>query len=335
MIIDYHAHFYPRRFMEEIARHGKKYGVDLVSDEQGQEYLQFEGIHFWAYKEKFYDITQRIREMDEAGVDLQVLSLGPPMVYWADPELGLRLCQVLNDEIARLVERYPNRFVGFAALPFQDTKLAIQELKRARHSLGLAGVQIGSNIHGKPLDHPDLWPIYEQIEANEMPVFLHPINPPWQPSIHDYRLDILVAFPFETTLAASRLIFGGVMERFPKLEICFSHLGGALPFLKERLDLGWRTRHKAFPSKPAEIQKPPSDYLQLFYLDAVVYYDPAFLCAYTSFGADRLIMGSDSPFRVGDLKRSVEYVRGFQPASELEKDKILGGNAARLLKLSK
>ena len=332
MIIDFHGHFYPRIFMEEIARHGAKYGVGLKKNETGLEFLQFEGIDFWAYSENFFDINRRIKELDEAEVNLQVLSLGPPMVYWADAELGLRLCQILNDEIARIVERYPNRFIGFAALPFQDTKLAIQELKRARHSLGLAGVQIGSNIHGKMLDHPDLWPIYEQIEAEKMPMFLHPINPPWQSSIHDYRLDILVAFPFETTLAAARLIFGGVMEQFPDLKICFAHLGGALPFLKDRLDVGWRTLHP-FLKTGKKISKPPSYYFKLLYLDVAAYYDPALLCSLASSGSDRLIMGSDTPFPVGDLKKTVEYIRNFQFTSEIDKDKILGGNAAGLLHL--
>lgn len=333
MIIDFHGHFYPRVFMEELASQGKKYGVGLDKNEKGQEFLRFEEIRFWAYNENFYDAGMRLRELDEAQVDLQVLSLGPPMVYWADPELGLRLCQIINDETARLVERYPKRFLGFAALPFQDTKLALQELRRARHSLGLAGVQIGSNIHGKPLDHPDLWPVYEQIEAEELPMFLHPINPAGKPAIHDYRLDILVAFPFETTLAAARLIFGGVLERFPNLNICLAHLGGALPFLRERLDIGWRTRQATFSGKRTEIQKPPSHYQKLFYLDIVPYNDPALLCALASSGADRLILGSDSPFRVGNLKRSVEYIRNFQFVTEVEKDKILGGNSARLLKL--
>jgi aminocarboxymuconate-semialdehyde decarboxylase len=332
MIIDYHAHIYPRPFMEEIARKGAPYGVGLERNEAGDEMLKFEGMHFWAYKEHFFNVQQRLALLDEAKVELQVLSMGPPMVYWADPKLALRLCQIMNDEIASLVGQYPTRFIGFAALPFQDQRLAIEELKRAHQSLGLVGVQMGSNIHGKPIDHPDLWPVYEKIEENDLPIFIHPINPLGQPGIHDYRLDLTVGFPFDTTLAAARLIMGGVMERFPGLKICFAHLGGALPFLKERLDIGWRTRH-IFPGKRTSIPKPPSEYMKLFYLDVVSCADPALLCALDCSDTDHLVLGSDAPFAVGHLQKSIECVQKFPFFSEADKEKVLYGNAARLLKL--
>jgi len=332
MIIDFHAHFYPRSFMEELSRNGACYGLGLERNELGDEMLRFEGMRFWAYERNFFDVSERLASLDEAGVEVQVLTMGPPMVYWADPELGLKLCQIMNNEIAQIVERYPTRFTGFAALPLQDTRLSLAELKRARQSLGFTGVQMGSNIHGKPLDHPDLWPIYEQIEAEDLPIFIHPINPPGQPDIHEYRLDIVVGFPFDTTWAAARLIFGGVMEKFPRLKFCFAHLGGALPFLKERFDIGWRTRN-IIPGNRTTIPRPPSDYLKLFYLDVVSYSDPALLCAVASSGIDHLVLGSDAPFAVGDLKRSVEYVRKFQFITEKDKEKILYHNAAELLHL--
>jgi len=318
--------------MEEISRHGGQYGLGLEKNQAGDEMLRFEGMLFWAYRENFFDVNRRLAILDDAGVELQVLTMGPPMVYWADPNLAMRLCQIMNNEIARLVEKYPSRFAGFAALPLQDTGQSLAELKRAIQSLGLKGVQMGTNIHGKPLDHPDLWPIYEQIEAHDLPIFVHPVNPLGQPDIHDYRLDLTVGFPFDTTLAAARLIFGGVMEKFQGLKICFAHLGGALPFLKERLDIGWQTRN-IFPGKRTTIPKPPSEYIKLFYLDVVSCADPALLCAFACSGADHLVVGSDSPFAVGDLKKSVECVKKFPYATEEDKVKILYENAARLLKL--
>lgn len=334
MIIDYHAHFYPRPFMEEIARSGGPYGLGLERNEKGDEMLRFEGMPFWAYKENFFDIHRRIALLDEAGVEFQALTMGPPMVYWADPELGLRLCQIMNDEISLLIQQFPKRFFGFAALPLQDTRRSLDELKRAHQTLGLRGVQMGTNIQGKPLDHPDLWPVYEQIEALDWPIFIHPVNPLGQPEIHDYRLDLMIAFPFDTTLAAARLILGGVMERFPGLKICFAHLGGALPFLKERFDIGWRTRN-LFPGKRTVISKPPSEYIKLFYLDVVSCADPALLCALACVGADHLVLGSDSPFAVGDLKKSIELVQKFSFITEEDKEKILFKNAAKLLKLQR
>ena len=330
MIIDFHAHLYPRAFMDEIASVGGPYGIALARGDDAIERLRFEGITFWAYEPSFWDVQARLASLDAAGVDLQVLSMGPPMVYWAEPAVGLRLCRVLNDAVAAVVQAHPTRFAGFMALPFQDTRLALQELERAR-GLGLVGVQVGSNINGRPLDDPELWPIYERMAAEDLPLFVHPINPLGQPRIHDYRLDLTVGFPFETTLAAARLVFGGVMERFPALRVCLAHLGGALPFLQERLDIGWRTR-QTFPGNTTQLTRPPSDYFRRLYLDCVSYSDPALVCALALYGADHLVLGSDAPFAVGDLERSVDYIRGFSMASEGDKEKILSGTAAALLK---
>jgi aminocarboxymuconate-semialdehyde decarboxylase len=331
MIVDFHAHLYSRAFMEEIARVGGPHGIGLVRGEDGVERLRFEGVTFWAYEPSFWDVRARLASLDAAGVDLQVLSMGPPMVYWAEPAVGLRLCRILNDSVAEVVAQHPTRFAGLIALPFQAPRLALEELERARQ-LGLVGVAIGSNIHGRPLDDPDLWPIYERIASLDLPLFVHPINPLGQPAIHDYRLDLTVGFPFETTLAAARLVFGGVLERFTHLRVCLAHLGGALPFLQERLDIGWRTR-QTFPGNTTALTRPPSDYFRRFFLDCVSYSDPALVCALALYGADHLVLGSDAPFAVGDLQRSVDYIRGFSLACESDKQKILGGTAARLLKL--
>lgn len=332
MIVDMHAHLYPERYMEELARSGGRYGVGVERAADGRRFLRFEGIRFWWYVPPFYDVAQRLAAMDAAEVDVQVLSLGPPMVFWADPALGARLSRLLNEEIARVVEQHPERFVAFAAVPLQDTALALAELEHAVGRLGHRGVGIGSNVHGKPLDHPDLAPFWAAVEDLDLPVFIHPINPCGQPAIHDYRLDLIVGFPFDTTLAAARLIYGGVLERFPRLKLIFAHLGGALPFLRERLEIGYRTR-EAFPDNPLALTQPPSTYLQRCYFDAVSFDAPALLCACACVGAERIVLGSDAPFAVGSMERSVAAIRGYGFASEAEKLLMLGGNAARLLKL--
>jgi aminocarboxymuconate-semialdehyde decarboxylase len=331
MIIDFHAHLYPRAFMEEVVRVGRAQGIALERGAEGVERLRFEGITFWAYEPSFWDVQARIASLDAAGVDLQVLSMGPPMVYWAAPDDALRLCQILNDAVSEVVKEHPNRFAGFIALPFQAPELALQELQRA-HGLGLVGVAIGSNIHGRPLDDQTLWPIYEQIERADLPLFIHPINPIGQPGIHDFRLDLSLGFPFDTTLAAARLVFGGVMERFPNLKVCLAHLGGALPYLQERVDIGWRTS-QVFGGE-AGLPRPPSDYFRRFYLDCLSYSDPAMLCALALYGADHIVLGSDAPFAVGDLQRSVDYLSNFAFATQRDRDRMLGETAATLLKLS-
>jgi aminocarboxymuconate-semialdehyde decarboxylase len=332
MIVDFHAHLYPRAYMDEIAKRGAPYGVGLTINEKGLEILHFESIAFWAYLEDFRNVDARLNVLDKAGVDLQVLSMGPPMCYWADSKLAIDLCQIMNDSLAAVVAKHPNRFAALAALPLQDVPAAQDEIKRSTMSLGLRGVQMGTNINGKELDHPDLWPLYEQIEANDLPIFVHPINPLGQPNIHDYRLDLTVGFPFETTLAAARLIFGGVMEQFPKLKVCFAHLGGALPYLKDRLDIGWQARD-VFPGRRTTIPKPPSEYIKNYYFDVVACSDSALQCAFDCVGADHLVVGSDAPFAVGDVKKSIDCVQRFGNATANEKSMILHKNALRLLKI--
>ncbi len=338
MIIDFHAHLYPEAYMDAVAAAEGRYPVGVHTRPDGSRYLWFEGIEYWTYAPPFHNVDVRLREMDAAGVDMQMLSIGPPMVYWADPDFGLRLCQTYNDAIAAVTRAHPDRFLAFAALPLQDPPLALKELERCAADLGVRGVGFGTNIAGGHLDDPSLWPVYERIQALDLPVFVHPISPCGAGNIHDYRLDITLYFPFETTVAAARLVLGGVLEAFPRLQVCLAHLGGALPYLKERLDLGWQVQQK-FHAKGVAISQPPSHYLSRFYLDNLAYSetaysDTALLCALACVGSDHIVLGSDAPFPVGDLKRSVEFIRRCQLLSKVERQKILGQNASRLVRLA-
>ncbi len=337
MIIDFHAHLYPEAYMNAVAGAEGRYLVGVRARADGTRYLWFEDIEYWTYAPPFRDVGLRLREMDAAGVDVQVLSIGPPMVYWADPDFGLQLCQIYNDAIAQVTRAHADRFVAFAVLPLQDPALALKELERCASDLGIRGVGMGTHIGGRQLDDQALWPVYDRIQALGLPVFLHPISPCGGGNIHDYRMDITLYFPFDTTVAAARLVLGGVLEAFPRLQFCLAHLGGALPFLKERLDMGWQVAQK-FHAQGATIDKPPSHYLSRFSLDNLAYSETAFsdadlLCALACVGSDHIVVGSDAPFPVGDMARSVEFIRRCQLLSEAEREKILGGNAARLLRL--
>jgi aminocarboxymuconate-semialdehyde decarboxylase len=337
MIIDFHAHLYPEAYMEAVAGAEGKYPVGVRTRPDGTRYLWFEGIEYWTYAPPFHNVDLRLGEMDAAGVDLQVLSVGPPMVYWADPDFGLRLCQIYNDAIATVTRAHPDRFVAFAALPLQDPALALKELERCAADLAIRGVGFGSSIGGRQLDDRAFWPVYDRLQALELPVFIHPISPCGGGNIHDYRLDITLYFPFETTVAAARLVLGGVLEAFPRLQCCLAHLGGTLPYLRERLDLGWQVAQK-FHAQGVAISKPPSTYLRRFYLDNLAYSETTYsnadlVCALVCVGSDHIVVGSDAPFPVGDLRRSVEFIQRCQVLSDADREKILGGNAARLLRL--
>lgn len=318
--------------MEAVAAHGPAYGVSLSGDVP--PFLCFEGIRFWPYTAPFHDVDARLRLMDEAGVERQVLSMGPPMTYWADPELGRRLCRIFNDEIAAVVRRHPDRFLGLAAVPLQHAPHALAELDRAVNDLGLAGVGIGSNVQGVQLDDPRVRPLFETADARALPVFIHPINPAGHGDIHDYRLDIAVGFPFDTTIAAARLVYSGIMERCRRMRVCLAHLGGALPFLRERIANGFRVGKEHFGAA-FQAEESAETSIERFWFDTISYYEPALLAGVACVGADRLVIGSDAPFAVGDLARSVREIRAFPFLPERDRQKILGENALRFLGLDK
>jgi len=332
MVIDVHAHLYPRPFMEAVGAHGPAYGVSLSDD--APPFLCFESIRYWRYTAAFHDVDARLRQMDAAGVDRQVLSLGPPMVHWADPDLALGLCRIFNDEVAAVVRRHPDRFVGLAALPLQHAGHTRAELDRAVDDLGLLGAAIGTNVQGVQLDDPRLAPFFARADERALPLFIHPINPPAHGDIHDYRLDLAVGFPFDTTIAAARLVYSGLVERCPRLRICLAHLGGALPFLRERIAIGFRVGKEHFGAAFG-LRGTPEASIERFYLDTISYYEPAFLAGLACVGVDRLLIGSDAPFAVGDLARSVREIRTLAFLPERDRDKILGENALRFLGLEK
>jgi aminocarboxymuconate-semialdehyde decarboxylase len=332
MVIDVHAHLYPRVFMEAVRAHGSAYGVRLSDDDP--PFLHFEGIRFWRYTAAFHDVDARLRQMDAAGVERQVLSLGPPMTYWADPDLAYRLCRLFNDEIAAVVRSHPDRFVGLAALPLQHADHTLAELDRAVNGLGLLGVGIGSNVQGRQLDDEGFLPFFEAADARALPVFIHPINPAGHGDRHDYRLDLAVGFPFDTTIAAARLIYSGLVERCSRLRICLAHLGGALPFLRERIAIGFNVGREHFGAAFKATGRPEAS-IERFYFDTISYYEPALLAGLACVGAERLVIGSDAPFAVGDLARSVREIRAFAFLPERDRQKILGENALRFLGLEK
>lgn len=332
MIIDVHAHLYPPAFMELLAAEGPRHGVSLTAE--APPTLCFEGIRFWKYTPAFHDPALRLRELDRARVDRQVLSLGPPMMYWADGDLGLRLCRIFNDELAGVVRQHPDRFIGLAAVPLQAVDRALGELDRAVRDLGLAGVAIGSNVQGVQLDDPRLAPFFARAAALDAPIFVHPINPPGHGNIHDYRLDLAVGFPFDTTVAAARLVYSGILERHPELRVCLSHLGGALPFLRERIAIGFRVGREHFGAAFKATGSPEAA-IERFYFDSISYYAPALLAGIACVGAERIVIGSDAPFAVGDLERSVREIREFTFLPERDRAKILAENALRFLGLEK
>ena len=207
MRIDAHAHLYPDRFLDLIERQGDKHPVEVRREGAGGERkLIVAGREFFTFLPDFFDLDVRLEQMAAAAVDMQVLSLGPPMVYWAEPELGAELCQAFNDEIASIVRRHPDKFVALAAVPLQDVEAAIAEMERAARELDMRGVMIPTVVGMKEVDSPEFIPFYEAAAEMGLPVFMHPMPRPGPEGLRlrDYRLDVTVGFVMDTTLAAAR-----------------------------------------------------------------------------------------------------------------------------------
>ena len=256
--------------------------------------MTIDGALFREIGANCWDVDTRIAECDGGGVDVQVLSTVPVMFsYWAKPSRALDLARRLNDHIAGLQAARPARFVGLGTLPLQDPVLAIRELERCVRDLGLAGIQIGSNVNGANLDSPELFPVFEAAQQLGAAVFVHPWEMLGRERMARYWLPWLVGMPAETSLAICSLIFSGVLERLPRLRIAFAHGGGAFPGTFGRIAHGFDVRPDLVAVANAV---PPREYLRRLYVDSLVH-DPAMLRYLVELmGAERIALGSDYPF---------------------------------------
>lgn len=324
--IDIHAHYYPDAYLGIIAEDGSRFGARFSAGERGPV-IDVGLLHAGPLARKFTDLDLRIAEMDEQGVRVQALSLTQPMVYWADGALGLRLSQAFNDALVTAHEAHPERLIGFAILPMQDPDLAVAELERVAKLPGIKGVYLATRILDRELSDPAFFPVYERIEAFGLPVFLHPLEVIGAERLAPYFLANLLGNPFDTAVAAAHLIFGGVLDRFPDLEICLPHAGGAFPYLVGRLNHGWKVRQEC-----RHLAHGPETYLGRFYYDTISHSAEALEYLITRVGAERVMVGSDYCFDMG-YEQPVRVVTEHPRLSEPEKALILGGNARQLLGL--
>ena len=323
--IDIHAHFVPEEYLRTVAAEGEPRGVRLLST-SGGPIIQVGPVPIGPITAPYHDLDLRLKEMDKMGVRVHALSLMPPMVYWADETLGPRLARRVNDAMAAACRSHPDRFVFLATLSMQDPGAAVGELERAAGEPGCRGVYLGTNVRGKELSDASFLAVFERIHTLDVPVFLHPLNVIGSQRLGHYHLHNLLGNPFDTAVAAANLIFSGHLDRFPKLQVCLPHAGGALPYLIGRLDRGWKVREEC-----KALKKPPSSYLRRFTYDTISHAPQSLGYLIDLVGADRVMLGSDYCFDMG-YERPVEVVTALK-ISRGEKEKILGGNAKRLLRL--
>jgi len=327
--IDIHAHYFPDPFLDLIAQEGERCGARLDRSDPRGPAIEVGAHRSAPLRAAFTDLDVRLKEMAQQGVQVHALSLSPPMVYWADAELGLKLARAMNDGLAQAHVAFPDRFVGLAALPMQEPRVALQELERAAPLPGIRGVYMGTNIQGRDLSDPEFFPVYERMEALRLPLFLHP--PPGvigAERLTQYYLRNLLGNPFESAVAAANLIFGGVLDRFKRLQICLPHAGGAFPYLVGRLSHGWKVRPEC-----QHLERPPSAYLRRFRYDTISHSPEALRYLIGLVGADRVMLGSDYCYDMG-YDRPVEVITRLRGLSKEGRSRILHGNAARILHIA-
>jgi aminocarboxymuconate-semialdehyde decarboxylase len=324
-IIDVHNHYYPPSYIDALQAGPSN--VKVTIDAEGNPCLHYPGDYNVAVR-GHRDIDYRADVLKQRGVDTQVMSLTTPGTHVESLGTAARLASLVNDAFARAVSDQKGRFVAYATLPLNDPVASVRELERACQQLGMPGAMLFSNVNGAALADERFWPVYEAADSLGAVLHIHPTDPVGVEAMTDFWLMPLVGFLMDTTLASAKLVFAGVPERFPRIRWVLSHLGGAIPYLAERLDRGFQ----AFPECRANIDRLPSEYLKQFYYDTVNFDRNALRLAIEFAGADHILAGSDYPHQIGSIPSMLESLRGL-PISEADRAKILGGNAARLYDL--
>ena len=279
------------------------------------------------------EIEVRLKHMDRMGIDVQAVSPSPNQTYyWTDPGMGAELARAVNERLAGIVAGQPERFVALGTVPLQDASLAVAELDHAVKKLGLRGVEINPNVNGMDLTDARLGleKFFARAQKLDVVVFMHPVGFTHGARLMDHYFNNVIGNPLETTVAASHLIFDGVIERHPKLKVVLPHAGGYLAHYWARMDHA----HQARPDCRDSIKKKPSSYLEKFYFDTITF-DPQMLKQLIErFGADHVLLGTDYPYDMG-VEDPVGFIRKVRGLSAANRDRIMGGNAARLLGISK
>lgn len=325
MRIDVHNHFYPTRFLKQLEKDGATVGITMEKDEWSRQILVQHGNRLVTITPPMKNINQRLEDMEQAGFDMQILTLSIPSVDIFPVEIGETMARVVNDETAQICRDHPSHFMAFATLPFLDPDRTVKELERCIDELKFQGACIGSNINGMGLDNQLLYPFYERISDYDLPIHIHPRAPADKETYKDYRLGPMIGFEVDLCIAVVRLIMGGVMERFPDLKFIVSHLGGAIPYLAERI----QNCYEAYPECRGNISGPAKDYLRRFYYDTVSFFEPALMCAYSFVGAERLVLGSDYPHVIGDIRKAITSIEHLD-IPQTDKEMIYSGNILRL-----
>jgi aminocarboxymuconate-semialdehyde decarboxylase len=325
-VIDVHTHMLDREWLRLLKEKGApRYDVGPITDEL--EGIYHDGALFMTPMPGHFDYDLRVRDMDAAGVDLAIVSLTCPNVYFGDAETSAAAARIMNDSMTAGQTSHPGRIRWLASLPWEHPAAAVEELARACDA-GAVGVMVLANVAGRHLTDEAFAPIWKAIDDRALPVLVHPTEPPGTPAMdmRAYSLASTVGFMFDTTLAITRMVFDGFLDRYTRLKIIAAHVGATVPYLAGRMDRSWEM---TVPGKAA-ISEPPSSYLRRIWYDAVTYQQESLELCIKVGGADKLMYGSDYPHDIGDMVGCLERVDAL-PADQREM--VRSGNAERIFRL--
>jgi aminocarboxymuconate-semialdehyde decarboxylase len=331
MIVDVHVHHVPEpfvRFVEKAAPYAMRLGVP-----RGERITLGVGPLNYALNRTFFDVERLLARMSEMRVERAVLSLATPFVNYDVPgSLARDAAELYNNEIAALRRAVPGRFEGWAYLPMQDPEAAAGELRRAVQTLGLVGGYLPSNVKGRYLDWPDFAPIFEAAADLDVPLLVHPSNPPARERMASYELAVVAGYLLDTTLNVFHMIFGGLFDRYPTLRLCCTHLGGYVPMLRARMQRELDTN----PELAARLKRPLGEYLRALYYDTICFepHYARFVVEADAVDASHLVLGSDTPFPLGEPDPVGFIARSFGGETPELADRILHRNGMNFLRLA-
>ncbi len=324
--IDTHTHILADATIGILQKEIPSLGLNIKAFDADNSLIEVAGVPYRPFPRGGHDVERRLKDMDAALVDMHVLSVSPQTwLYNQEASVGVAASVIQNDEIARLVKEKPDRFSGIATLPMQAPDQAAAELRRAIRTLGLHGAMIASNVNGKNLDDPSFEPVWAVAEELDAWMMIHPGNVAGADRLRSYYLNNLIGNPLDTTIAGACLIFGGVLERHPKLNFVMVHGGGFIPYQGWRWVHGWHVR----PEPKVHLKHSPEKYLDRFLYDTILHSHTPLKFLIDSVGAKRVFLGSDYPYDMG-MMDCARHVQGLGLADR-DRDMILGGHAEAIL----
>lgn len=323
MRIDCQSHIFPQTYIEILAQNPHPPQVIRSGSEA---VVTYGDVQTFRLQDEAYNPKRKLKDMDEAGVDMALISTNIPPPCMLSPELGNKGAQAINNAIAELVDTYPDRFAGLACLPWQNPDEAITEMDRVKQ-LGFCGIMLYSHIGGEPVDSPQFEPVYAHAEALQLPIVMHPTVPTWGEAIKDHWMIGMMGLQVDNSFALLRLILSGILERFSNLQLVMPHVGGILPYMSGRIDHQTEVLGRARD----EITQPPSAFLRQIYMDTVSPSLQALHYAYQFAGEYHLLFGTDHPWV--DMPRFVGLIEEMD-ISETSRKRIFGENAVELFDLT-